>query len=78
MMNSYEEEFLKALELEDSLPGTTKCQKEANEHRRRLCLHYINKRQNDEETTYTDLAQEMHINKAIDPSYRLSIFGFLK
>lgn len=78
MMNNCEDEFLKALELEDSLPGTTKAQVEANAHRRRMYLHFINKRPNDEETTYTDLAQKMHINKAIDPSYRLSISDLLK
>ncbi len=77
-MNDCEDEFLKALEMEDSLPGTTKAQREANDHRRRLYLHFINKRPNDEETTYTDLAQEMHINKALDSSYRLSISELLK
>ncbi|MFD0957968.1 hypothetical protein [Paenibacillus chungangensis] len=72
-MKNYDDEFLYALELEDTLPGTTEAQKEANVHRRRLYLHLMNKKPNDVKSIYTDLSQEMHMNRALNPSYRLSV-----
>ena len=67
------DEFLNALEREDALPSTTQAQKEANAHRRRLYLHFMNKKPNDAESKYTDLSQEMHMNRVMNPSYRFSL-----
>lgn len=79
MMNGDCDEFLAAIERENALSDTTKAQKEANEHRRRLYLHFINKKPNSwDSANNNDLAQEMHTNRAMNPSYRLSISEMMK
>lgn len=70
LMNDYNDEFLRALELENSLPSTSAAQKEANAHRKHMYLLFMNRKPNNSETTHTDLPLEMYINRMVNPTYR--------
>jgi len=71
-MNSYDDAFLNALELEDSLPSTTVAQREANQFRREFYLRLKNRKPNEPTVTNTILdtmyANRMGIDAA--PNYR--------
>lgn len=69
-MNEHEDEFLRALDLEDSLPNVSAAQVEANIHRRRLYLALRDKKTNPIDKEYSDMQLDMYINKMIDPNYR--------
>lgn len=69
-MEEYNDEFIRALELENSLPSTSAAQKEANAHRKHMYLLFMNRKPNDGETKYTDLPLEMYANKMANPAYR--------
>lgn len=67
---SEQDEFLRALDLESSLPSCSPAQREANAHRKRMYLLFMNRKPNDTVNTHTDMQLDMYINRMIDPSYR--------
>jgi hypothetical protein len=70
-MNQYEsDEFLRALDLEDSLPSTSSAQKEANQFRRKMYLLLKGRKPNPTDSNYSDLPLELYVNRMVDPSYR--------
>lgn len=69
-MNEHNDEFLRALELENSLPSTSAAQKEANAHRKRMYLLFMNRKPNDAETVHNDMQLEMYVNRIVNPTYR--------
>lgn len=69
MMN-YDDDFLRALELEDSLPSTSSAQKEANQFRRTMHLLLKGRKPNSAASTHTDMQLDMYVNRIIDPNYR--------
>ncbi|MFD5021082.1 hypothetical protein ACFWMP_19425 [Paenibacillus sp. NPDC058367] len=77
-MNENIDDFIRALDFENSLPGTSEAQKEANAHRKRIYLLFMNKKPNDAETIKTDLQLEMYINRMANPSYRFCASDLLK
>jgi hypothetical protein len=67
---SEQDEFLRALDLESGLPSCSPAQREANAHRKRMYLLFMNRKPNDTATTHTDMQLDMYINRMVDPSYR--------
>lgn len=72
------EAFLRALDLEDSLPGTTSAQKEANEFRRKTYLSIVNRKPNDSATSHFDMQLHMYGMKMTNPSFRFSASTLMK
>lgn len=70
MMNEYNDEFLRALDLEDSLPSTSQAQREANQFRRKMHLLLKGRKPNKTDTNSSDLPLEMYINRMVNPTYR--------
>ena len=67
------DELLRALDLEDSLPSTSKSQIEANKFRRNL-LMLMNRPKAEYEAPeeYPNFAQELLIRRLTDPDYRFN------
>lgn len=69
-MNDYNDEFLRALDLEDSLPSTSQAQREANQFRRNMHLLLKGRKPNTGDTNSSDLPLKLYVNRMIDPNYR--------
>ncbi|MEK4187763.1 MULTISPECIES: hypothetical protein [Paenibacillus] len=67
------DELLRALDLEDSLPSTSKSQIEANKYRRNL-LMLMNKPKPEYEAPeqYNNFAHELLLRRLADPDYRFN------
>jgi len=70
IVNEYNDDFLRALDLEDSMPSTSSAQKEANQFRRRMHLLLKGRKPNATDSDYTDLPLEMYVNRMVNPQYR--------
>jgi len=69
-MNQYDDDFLRALDLENSLPSTSPAQKEANQFRRKMYLLLKGRKPNTTNTNSNDLPLEMYVNRMVDKNYR--------
>lgn len=77
-MSISDEEFLIALDLEDSLPQTSLAQKEANKYKREFLLSMKNRKPNDcGESEFSNFSTEIMERRLKDPTYRFSIRGLL-
>lgn len=72
-MNDNDDEFLRALEWEDSLPSTSVAQKEANQFRRKMHLLLKGRKPNAAASTHTDMQLDMYVNRMLDKNYRFSV-----
>lgn len=73
-----QDEFLRALDLESSLPSCSPAQREANIHRKRMYLLFMNRKPNDTATTHTDLQLDLYVRKMTNPSFRFSASTLMK
>lgn len=77
-MNMSEEDFLRALDLEDSLTQTSSAQVEANKYRREFLLNMKNRKPNDcGDTVFSNFSTDIMERRLKDPTYRFSVRGLL-
>lgn len=72
------DDFIRMLELEDSLPSTTSAQREANQHRRKMYLNINRERSVPSPTVNNNFGVELLMKRLEDPDYRMSVRTLLE